>query len=688
MSWFSSKNEQVEAAADQDFNLDLEITFDEEDLNDQSLLDELKALQVGQDENSVTSKSKRAAKIETPAEVHVDDIIQKVKLEAEVEPEVEFHEDDMNDPDLLRELQAVLPASSLSPIEHIDPNHSIQCNNFVDYPISPAVSGTPEVALDSKLNLTDISQLQKFIHVEKMKALNKKRAGDKAGALESLKVAKEMERRVLELQAVPKGASPEVTLDVPETLPLVEVENLEKCDASVGYNSEILNSRMVEFKKLALKFKRNNNLSQAREMLTAAKSIQKALDSITEGLPLIDFVLPRVPDILLPVQNDNASLPGSTDESLPVNNTPLSTIIQKPPQSIQQSHIPSNELISHLITTLESQISTCTKLSAQYFTSNQKDLALEYHKKKKGFMQDKQTLVAMKSIPVDMNSLPFRFTYSEHSYQMNKTFLDIGLDQVEVTVEKATDVFVKGVAELESLVCFDFGWPSSASGTMNEGKGETIIVKGLHPDYKFKTLIKIERSKPFQRFLERKKATFELFYLQKSLFGLMASRVGSGKASVKLDDLLSKCEIHQVLPLMDPSNPRKATGSTLEIKIRLRAPLIKPDVVTVSEQWLQVVFGEPASVGTLTSSSSVHSVPPTSSVGSPQIVTQSPSGGNPHTVTLSSSGGKAQSQTPSSSVGKPQTPSPTKINTDKDPSKPTDTSADLDLDDLAHSFLM
>ena len=41
---------------------------------------------------------------------------------------------------------------------------------------------------------------------------------------------------------------------------------------------------------------------------------------------------------------------------------------------------------------------------------------------------------------------------------------------------------------------------------------------------------------------------------------------------------------------MDPSNPRKQTGCKLEIRIRLRQPLLKPEIVEKQERWMQLDF--------------------------------------------------------------------------------------------------
>ena len=74
----------------------------------------------------------------------------------------------------------------------------------------------------------------------------------------------------------------------------------------------------------------------------------------------------------------------------------------------------------------------------------------------------------------------------------------------------------------------------------------------------------------------------------------MSKREIIGKAAVKLDDLLTKCEIHQFVPITDPTNPRKNTGAKIEVFIKLKVPLLKADIVKTSQKWLEIAFGDSA----------------------------------------------------------------------------------------------
>jgi hypothetical protein len=108
-------------------------------------------------------------------------------------------------------------------------------------------------------------------------------------------------------------------------------------------------------------------------------------------------------------------------------------------------------------------------------------------------------------------------------------------------------------------------------------------------DYNHSKKVKIERNKTFQRVLERKKISFEIFN-HITQFLIISKKTAIGKVQLKLDGLLTRCEVHEIADVMDIKNPRKATGSKLEIKLRLRTPLLKPEITQKHERWVQIDF--------------------------------------------------------------------------------------------------
>ncbi|KAJ3332982.1 Coiled-coil and C2 domain-containing protein 1B, partial [Kappamyces sp. JEL0680] len=380
------------------------------------------------------------------------------------------------------------------------------------------------------------------------------------GALESLRSAKELEKRIAELSQLEteketsavqadarehgldaEGAS---SPNTPAAAPKPARTEEPKPLSVPAPTSDLMEQRSKEYKRAALRYKKEGNLEMAREMLSTAKAIEKAAVDARHGLARDDYVLPPEPSEPKPTP-ETAVEPAATPVSVAITAATVQTSTKET----------TSQLVQHLLDTLDSQIALCTKLSAQYFTANQKDLALDFHKRKKTMTQMKQTLSTMKHLPLDPQNLPFQFSYTTLEYTIAQSHPDVALDQMEVAIIKGMDMSAAGDASIETGVWFDMGWPFNASGTLPEGKGGTATLKGLHPgkpagltaEYQLKQTIKIERTKAFQRFLERRKATFEAYAVTKSLFGIMSTKTPLGKAVVKLDDLLSKCEIHQVV---------------------------------------------------------------------------------------------------------------------------------------------
>lgn len=67
--------------------------------------------------------------------------------------------------------------------------------------------------------------------------------------------------------------------------------------------------------------------------------------------------------------------------------------------------------------------------------------------------------------------------------------------------------------------------------------------------------------------------TFEIFHYR----GFLWKALSLGKVVVKLDGLLDNCEIHEIVDLMD-SGSRRSNGSKLEYYVRLRTPILKPEI--------------------------------------------------------------------------------------------------------------
>lgn len=67
------------------------------------------------------------------------------------------------------------------------------------------------------------------------------------------------------------------------------------------------------------------------------------------------------------------------------------------------------------------------------------------------------------------------------------------------------------------------------------------------------------------------------------LRGFLRSDSLIGAASIKLNELETKCTLHDSHPLLDG---RKVAGGRIEVKVMIREPLLAKQVEEVKEKWL------------------------------------------------------------------------------------------------------
>ena len=104
------------------------------------------------------------------------------------------------------------------------------------------------------------------------------------------------------------------------------------------------------------------------------------------------------------------------------------------------------------------------------------------------------------------------------------------------------------------------------------------------------------------------------------------------KAHIKLDSLLTGSMIDLVTDLCDANISRKSVPGKMELKIRIRSPLLKCGLVTKTEKWLIVDFKDGNLVSHISQNSSVENdtlnqtivsqksaSPSKSSISSPQV---------------------------------------------------------------------
>ena len=117
--------------------------------------------------------------------------------------------------------------------------------------------------------------------------------------------------------------------------------------------------------------------------------------------------------------------------------------------------------------------------------------------------------------------------------------------------------------------------------------------------------------------LERKKCVLELYSLTTQYF-IMKKKILVSKCSIRMDSLLNKSEIHEIITvrsfydlhqMADPINPRKVLNAKIEIKLSLCQPLLKPEIITKQERWVQIDFNQKGKVMDISASVSKTIIP-------------------------------------------------------------------------------
>ncbi|KAJ3007282.1 UNVERIFIED_CONTAM: Coiled-coil and C2 domain-containing protein 1B [Siphonaria sp. JEL0065] len=521
--------------------------------------------------------------------------------------------------------------------------------------VAPPTQDSPTaIPLVEQLKSSRPEMIGKYIELAKIKAMNAKTTGDMFGATEANKAILALEQRYNELvnEASPPPP-PLIQQDAALTEEEKQKETHNELDESAVAEFEMPTSvpvsphslldvkrRQLEYKQTAIACKSAGDVQRAREILKISRSMQDTIDlADAGGIIPASFKLPPPPPAAPAPATPAAVAPKPTPQTTTPIKRPSATISPKqaatptlsqtiayatsssprqsqsqPPQPQQQPTTPSlattasftpsflantKPLLQTLHTQLQTQIESCTQIAHYLLKSNQKPLAVEYHKRKKLYQSDLQVLDALiASADGSMVTHP-SFRYEVVRYQVEKQCADLGAEELEVSVLRGFDLSAKGTGvvsnDLETYVVFDLGLPSGEEGKSSaEGKGQSSLVsKNMCPEYEFSKKVRIDRtSRQFHRHLERKRVVFDVYHQAKGWGGisLFSKPVHIGRASVALSPLLTKTEVHEVVDLVDGTNPRKAVGGKLEVKLRVRVPMLKQEIIVKEERWVVVDF--------------------------------------------------------------------------------------------------
>lgn len=182
---------------------------------------------------------------------------------------------------------------------------------------------------------------------------------------------------------------------------------------------------------------------------------------------------------------------------------------------------------------------------------------------------------------------PPKFHYESKTFQLVQCAPELGDTDLELTIVRGIDYNPPSgfeAKDVDTYVKFEFPYPQE-----KPQQDKTATIKGTaSPEYDQSFKLEINRKRSGQRIFTNKAVKFEIYYRAGFLKGdkLLAT------ASVKLEPLMSKFEVHESMDLYDG---RRTCGGRLEVKMRIREPIVGKQIEDVTEKWLVIdkFFGDP-----------------------------------------------------------------------------------------------
>ncbi|KAG0294432.1 hypothetical protein BGZ96_001160 [Linnemannia gamsii] len=577
-------------------------------------------------------------------------------MEDDDDEEVELTEDDWNDPHFMAQLQSL--GGHAGGHQDKETLGKSAAKTGVSPPKSTAVpTESGPLSTNDNVNATPLLSDRKLASASSsMIAIPPQ---DKAYNDEDMDGDSLMTDHTEDSKIQPEQPKPSSPTDVKppkrvETIPKTNSKDLLK----------LLQMRETQYKRAALDAKQAGNMAVAKDRMKVYKSLQGWIQLVEAG-GFLDLEIYPVPDeppaaptpqqpkptavvsqSTTPASAASSVQPAASAPTTKPYSPPLSTLAAEPTTQVSSSIAEASgedmragsgvrglagiqfsqlradddfqiilnsdaDTYDMLESQLESQIKMCESTLKYYFQTGDKNTALEFHKLNKIFKAD---LVSLQSHRSHGKKAP-AFHFQDVRFEQEHGFYqEIGLNDLSLGIVRAWDLSHKDVqpADIDAYVMWDFGWPTESMAGAGSGKGTTpSIKKTAKPDYNYSKTLGIERSRAFQRFVERRKATFEVWHYR----GLLWKDYLIGRGQIALQPLLEHSEIHEIIPLLDPTN-RRNTGGKIEIKIRLQRPLLKPEIVIKEEKWLVI---DEFNSGGLGFPSTVTVTPPSRSSGSPAV---------------------------------------------------------------------
>ncbi|XP_067032370.1 coiled-coil and C2 domain-containing protein 1-like isoform X2 [Acropora muricata] len=325
--------------------------------------------------------------------------------------------------------------------------------------------------------------------------------------------------------------------------------------------------RQKEFKMAAVQSKKRGDLEGAKNYLRMSKGLDRMILSAQNGL--------RVDLGTVPPSPFAAASPAPSSE-MDFEMVQAEDCDPNPPTPEEIS-----ELFSRLEDALIKQIEMCARNAHHYQKLGDITNTKNFEMMSKNLRQD---LDAVKSARKHQDPPP-RFHYEDRSFTIVDSFPDLSDSEVEITIIRGLNIPLPSgyqPKDMFTYVSYEFPFPS----TEEPQTGRTQTAKhSINPDYNEVFKVNIDRkNRSLGRIFKRQPCKLEVKYER----GFLKADKSLGQVPIKLSAFDNKCEIHECFDLMDTDRGRKAVGGKLEVRLRIREPLVDKDVKIEKWKWLVI----------------------------------------------------------------------------------------------------
>ncbi|CAK1603535.1 unnamed protein product [Parnassius mnemosyne] len=322
----------------------------------------------------------------------------------------------------------------------------------------------------------------------------------------------------------------------------------------------LLQLRQKQFKDAALNAKKAGNIDLAKEYLRAAKGFDSVIEAARGGL-LVD--LKSLP---LPPQ-DKKKIEQTFDVVSKEDCEPADSLPDIKPEL-------GGDVLERLQQQLTAQLKLCLANRDHCKAMGHVADTNRFENLATSVKQDLDVVMVAKSLGQN----PPKFHYENREFSVVQCNTDLNENDLELTIVRGIAYNVPNPKDVDTYVRFEFPYPQEAPVI-----DRTSTVKDSNsPQYDAVFTLPIQRSsRPCLRFFKRHGIKFEVY----SKGGWFSRDALLATAAVKLAPLETHVTLHDAFPLMDGRRP---AGGSLEVKLRVRNPLLQQQVERSSHRWLVI----------------------------------------------------------------------------------------------------